>query len=74
MTAQEVATLGREIEMADQKLRILSRDEKLRILYEMRFKAEKDQLVQLGDARHEGIQEGLEKGREEGLISPAELR
>jgi predicted transposase/invertase (TIGR01784 family) len=48
-------------------IKFLSGDERNRALAEAREKARMDLDSWLGDARHEGLQEGLQKGLQEGL-------
>ncbi|MDR2076457.1 MAG: Rpn family recombination-promoting nuclease/putative transposase [Desulfovibrio sp.] len=55
------------IEEAWGVIKVLSGDERARALAEAREKARMDLDSWLGDARHEGREEGLQEGRQEGL-------
>jgi predicted transposase/invertase (TIGR01784 family) len=52
-------------------IRVLSGDERNRVLAEAREKARMDLDSFLGDARYEGRQEGLQEGRQAGIIEVA---
>jgi predicted transposase/invertase (TIGR01784 family) len=55
-----------EIRKAVGVLMELSADERMRMLYEAREKARRDEVSRMSGARREGLAEGLEKGLEKG--------
>ena len=61
-----LATKSPEIEEAYEVLKKLSESEEVRLLYESREKAIRDEQARLYGARKEGKEEGRKEGREEG--------
>ena len=60
-----LATKVPEIEEAYEVMKRLSQDEEMRLLYDSREKAIRDQQARLYGAREEGIEIGIEIGRKE---------
>jgi len=63
---------NKDIKNAYDLLRIISQDEKARMIYEARQKEIHDQLTRIKSAKDEGRAEGREEGREEGRVEGRE--
>ena len=57
-----------EIKEAREKLRVISEDEKMQRIVELRQKAIMDEKAQKEYARKEGLEEGLAEGRAKGIV------
>lgn len=68
---KELTAMDETIKMAEDRLAYLSEDDTTRMLYEAREKAERDRISFLKDAWERGIEEGEQKGRQEGIQTVA---
>jgi len=69
----EMVAQNPEIRKAVYKLYELSEEKKVREEYDMRQKARRDWLWQIDNAREEGMREGMEKARQDGIKAMYEL-
>lgn len=68
---EEIVKESEGVNMADEILRTISADERMRSIMRSRERFLRDKITELNYAEEKGIEKGIEKGKQEGIIQMA---